>query len=338
MVSVRFFKWAFLRSNSVLLGRAAMRVFLSIDRKGREVSGLARLVLDMLQPVDPLRGSRNLPAIQVLIPFVLKDIDMLRVCVEGAIRSSKNPVSVVRLITPIRTQHRAPDEFLKATRSIGHFLEDNGIQLSVEFDEDVVPEAVRDYISSLGLPPRYHGWLSAQTVKLFGAMGTRNRATLVIDSDTILSYRRVWVDGGGRQILMVGQESRPSFFNYASEYLKIDSRPRLSFITHHQVMQADMVGEIFPAGARDVIRWIQSAGPRNSDYAEGGLRVAEYELYGAYLDICKPERRVYASWGNTTGVRGDHMIGSPRDHRTSWALSTSFHHYKSRNNTPEELM
>ena len=338
MDPLQFFKKFLLRRNNNLVGRAAMAGFLLLDKKGKEVSGLWRLVLDMLQPVDPLRKSKNLPEIEILVPFVLKDLEMLKACVEGAVWSSKNSVSVVRLITPLRTKARAQRELDNETSLLRDLLRAQGIQLSVEFDEEVVPEDVRDHIASLALPPRYHGWLSAQTVKLFGAMTAKSCATLVVDSDTLLSFPRVWVDGVGRQVLMMGQESRPSFFDYANEYLKIGRRPRLSFITHHQVMQADIVNQIFPRGSVDIIRWIQDAGIRRSDDSLAELRIAEYEVYGAYLDIFRSDRRVYASWGNSADVRAIDMSSTARALRAGWALSTSFHHYKSRSNTPDEDM
>ena len=338
MVGTQILKRILLRRNSDLAGRLAMLGFLYLDSKAREVPGLLRVMLDMLQPVNPLRGSQNLPEIEILIPFVLKDLEMLKVCAEGAVYSSTNPVSMVRLITPYRTKQRAQEELENATSEVRNFLRDKGIPLSVEFDEDVVPETVRNHISRLALAPRYHGWLSAQTVKLFGAMEAKSRATLVVDSDTVLTFPRVWVDGLGRQVLMIGQESRPSFFNYASEFLDIGARPRLSFITHHQMMQVDILEGVFPRGEIDIIRWMEDAGLFGPDHDSGELRIAEYEIYGAYLDIRRPKRRVYASWGNGTGVRDADLSSTFRTLLGGWALSTSFHHYKSRNNTPDEAM
>ena len=338
MVGIRILKRILLRSNSNLAGRLAMLGFVHLDKKGIEVPGLLRVMLDTLQPVNPLRGSQDLPEIEILIPFVLKDIEMLKACAEGAVYSSSNTVSMVRLITPYRTKQRAPKELENATLEVRNFLREHGIPLSVEFDEDVVPESVRNHITSLALAPRYHGWLSAQTVKVFGAMGAKSRATLIVDSDTVLTFPRVWVDGLGRQVLMIGQESRPSFFTYASEYLNIRARPRLSYITHHQMMQADILEEIFPRPDVDIIRWIHDAGLTGPDHDSGELRVAEYEIYGAYLDTRRPKRRVYASWGNGTGVRDADLSSTLRTLIGGWALSTSFHHYKSRSNTPDEVM
>lgn len=327
-----------LRGNSQVSGRISMDLFRWLDAKGIEIPGFWRLMLDMLQPVDPLRGSSPLPDIDIAVPFVLKDLDTLHDCVDGAVKCSTNNVAMVRLLLPKRSYDRARHDVDDVTQAITRLLNAKGISVNVEFDEDVVPRTVRDYISSLELSARYQGWLSAQIVKLYAAMTASSTATLIVDSDTLISWQRVWVESHGRQVLMLGQESRPAFFTYASEYLGIESRPRLSFITHHQLMQRDLVRDIFPNGDPDVIRWIRNAQPSDADYSSGGLKVAEYELYGAFLDQLRPERRVYAAWGNATGVRAT-SGGSLLDPLWSgWALSTSFHHYRSRANTPEDLL
>ena len=67
------------------------------------LEGKVRLIVDSLQPVDPLWKEKNLPPIEVVIPFVLRDMETLRLCIEGALASSRNPVARVTLITPQRT-------------------------------------------------------------------------------------------------------------------------------------------------------------------------------------------------------------------------------------------
>lgn len=73
------------------------------------LSGTARLMVDALQPVDPLRTQTGLPSIEIVIPFVLKDLDTLSFSLVGAVSSSRNPISRVVLITPQRTFGRFPD-------------------------------------------------------------------------------------------------------------------------------------------------------------------------------------------------------------------------------------
>ncbi len=336
MHQIQVLKGALLRTNSSILGAISMAGFRVVEMMGRELPGVVRLFLDALQPVDPMRRRPDLPSIEILIPFVLKDLEMLAHSTFAAVLSSRNPVSRVRLVTPERTLERGGLLLKPVREDIVGGLEAQGVLVSFETDEGVVPAVVRNYITELGLAPRYHGWLSAQAVKLMGAWGGQAAATLIVDADTVLTFKRTWLDQQGCQILMIGQESREAFFKYASEYLGISSRPRLSYITHHQLMQRDLLRELFPRGSKDIIRWIAKGRPKNSDSAEGGLRHAEYELYGAFLDNLKRKRRKYATWGNGTGVRQymSELLIDPH----KWALSTSFHHYKSRNNTPDRLL
>lgn len=322
------------RSNSGCAGNSSMAVFNAIDALGGEIPGTARVLLDALQPVDPLRSVVSAPEIDILIPFVLKDLEVLGQCAKAAVASCRNPVRRVRLVTPLRTRDRDSLTLDATVSQIQENLSLSGVAVGLEYDEDVVDDHVLATISAYGLVPRYRGWMTAQTVKLSGALNSEASATLVVDSDTLLSHCRTWVDNNGLQLLMIGQESREAFFNYANEFLGLTGRPRLSFVTHHQLMQKSILEEIFPSGASDIVRWLSMAEPKNGDYSEGGLRVAEYELYGAFLDTVRPERRRYATWGNSTGVRNldsADLVPEP------WALSTSFHHYRSRDNTPDHL-
>ena len=58
-------------------------------------------------------------------------------------------------------------------------------------------------------------------------------------------HERTWLTEDGRQVLMFGQKSRDPFFSFANHFLGFESRPRFSFVTHHQLMQIRLLSEIF---------------------------------------------------------------------------------------------
>lgn len=325
-----------LRSNYRALGRLGVGFFTLLDSRGREIPGFLRLVLDAIQPVDPLKNAPILPSIEIAIPFVLKDLEIVEDCVAHAIESSANPVKAVRVVTPYRTRDANPTVLQDILHRLQQKFSSREIDFSVEFDEELLHESVIKKINQYDLSARYKGWLTAQLVKVSAALNSASDATLIVDSDTLLTHKRTWLDSSGTQILMIGQESRPAFWVFTTNFLGFGTRPRLSYITHHQLMQKDILQEIFPRGPESLVAWIEAANPKDSDYGQGGLAIAEYELYGAYLDNIRPDRRVLAAWGNGTGTRSKDggAVAVPQ----SWALSTSFHHYKSRSNTPDELL
>lgn len=325
-----------LRSNSQVLGRLGLGLFRQLDSRGIEIPGVARLILDGIQPVDPLRKASSLPSIEIVVPFVLKDLEIVEDCVTHAIEATSNPVRAVRVITPYRTRDSDPSALQDVIHRLEQKFSSDATEFLVEYDEEILHKSILEKINQYGLSARYKGWLTAQLVKVSAALTSETGATLIVDSDTLLTYKRTWIDLSGKQILMIGQESREAFWVFATHFLGIGSRPRLSYITHHQLMQKDILEQIFPRGPESLVAWIEAASPRDSDYVAGGLAIAEYEVYGAYLDNVRPERRVFATWGNGTGRRnaGIGSVAVPQ----SWALSTSFHHYKSRNNTPDELL
>jgi len=323
-------KGLFLRSNFPALGRFGIKSFYLWSRKGRIISGNSRLLLDAIQPVDPLRSVKNPPPINIVMPFVRKDLAMLPHAVAGAVRSSKNPIQKVLLITPNRT---FADGAVSGAEIIDEILEKVGadypsLNIEIRRDEEVLGESLVEELQKLVLSPRYNGWVTQQLVKILAVMQSDSVASLVVDSDTVLQFPRVWVDGLGRQALSIGQECREVPFLHANKFLGITSRPLLSFVTHHQLVQKDLLQTIFPDGAESVGAWLRFADPRDDDGLTG-LKLSEYETYGAFVYTHHPERTFLATWGNGSGIRD--MLNPSKKESTppTWPLSVSYHHYRS---------
>jgi len=323
-------KRLFLRSNFPALGRLGVKSFYMWSRKGRIISGTSRLLLDAIQPVDPLRSVKNPPPINIVMPFVRKDLAMLPHAVAGAVRSSKNPIQRVLLITPDRT---FADGAVSGAEIINDILEKVGsdhpsLKIEIRRDEEVLGKRLVEEIQNLGLSPRYNGWVTQQLVKILAVMQSDSVASLVVDSDTVLKFPRVWVDGLGRQALSMGQECRQVPFLHTNKFLNITSRPLLSFVTHHQLMQKDLLQAIFPDGAESVGVWLRFADPKDEDGLTG-FKLNDYEAYGAFIHTHHPERTFLATWGNRSGTRDMLEPGKGESKPQSWPLSVSYHHYRS---------
>ena len=298
------------------------------------LSGTARLMVDALQPVDPLRTQTGLPSIEIVIPFVLKDLDTLSFSLVGAVSSSRNPISRVVLITPQRTFGRFPDIHERVKKIFDEQPALQNLKFEVRRDEDVVPQAVLAFVGEMNLEPRDRGWVLQQMVKISTVLSLESAGALVVDADTVLMVRRTWVAADGRQILMMGQESRDPFFSFANDFLGLAGRIRLSFITHHQLMQPRVLKEIFVT-SESLLEMLHKASRIQS--TSSPLRaISEYEIYGAYLSEKLPGRCEFASWGNGSGTRDS--IGPLPTGDAVWALSVSYHHYLSGSNISDSQL
>lgn len=319
-----------LRRNTGVIGWFAMSLFLWLDGRGWRISGNMRLLLDLFQSANPLRRSANPPEISIVVPFVRKDLDTLPYCVWGAVSSSMNPVRRVTLVTPARTiaeSGLALDDIEAIARSL-FSAEFESLEILVRLDEDVLGKALSRQIADRGLSPRYRGWCTQQLVKVLAAMQEETAGALVVDSDTVLYFPRVWVDSHRKQLLLIGQECREVPFDHSNSFLGIHSRPMLSFVTHHQLWQPAILKEIFPRGEVSVAEWLAYADPKEPE-DQRGFKLNDYETYGAYLSSTHPEKVSFATWGNETGSRDALEVRPSGRKKRSVPLSVSYHHYLS---------
>jgi hypothetical protein len=75
-------------------------------------------------------------------------------------------------------------------------------------------------------------------------------------------------------------------------YFGVPKKYRLSFITHHQLMQPEIVRRMFPGGSESLLDWWKSS----TDPI--GRDLGDYEAYGCFLAHHYPERVAYGSFGN----------------------------------------
>lgn len=334
MVAMPVMKRHLLRVNSKLLGRASLALGKALDRSPSGLSGFARLLVDAFQPVDPLGREENLPSMDVIIPFVLKDLEMLGYAVSSVVQSSRNPIGRVALVTPKRTFVQEPKIEQLVTELVSSHASLGDIPLELLVDEEILPHSVLSWLEQHKLPARDRGWVAQQLVKISCALASTFQASLVVDADTVLMHKRTWVTADGRQILMIGQESRDAFFSFTNKFLGFQERARLSFVTHHQLMQKDILIRIF--GSADGLVELMECAVQEACSPQGLRSISEYEIYGAFLSETMSQRGIFASWGNGSGFRDSLQSHSSGD--ALWALSVSYHHYLSRSGTPDELL
>lgn len=233
-----------------------------------------RQLLSLVQPTDPL-SPLNSPEIEILIPCQIKDISNLKLVIQGVKKSVRNPIKRICLITPADSVEELAEKF-------------PGIK--VMSDEETLGTEFVALVNRL-VPESRRGWVSQQAIKILKSIKSDAIATLVVDADTILLHPKTWIDSNGKQILCLAEEYHEPYKVHQRKYLGIQSFP-MSFVTHHQLMQRDLLRELFGQNGELLRGWLLDADFSNSS------AISEYDTYGEYLMANKANQVVFSKWNN----------------------------------------
>jgi len=247
-----------------------------------------RAFLQALLPIDPLVNLEELPSVDVVIPFVEKDIAVLPYCVASVLKMVRNPISRVSLVTPADMTFKKPaltkiqsqeilDEILRETPNI-----------EVVFDHEIIDNYSLSALKSSGAK----GWDIQQILKFGAVLRSTSNATLIVDADTVLLSPKNWLSSDGTQLLQVANEFEDRYMGLIAKYFAVDKTLPLSFVTHHQLMQRDVVQEMFPHGIKSLLAWWETC------LSTPGSYLSEYEAYGTYVFEKYPQRAVLGTWSN----------------------------------------
>jgi hypothetical protein len=231
-----------------------------------------RKFIDQCQVQYPL-GKVSNTCISVVIPCHPKDSALLSVVLEGLERNSLNNISEVIIVSPENLE-------------INHFT-----KLNLRFinDSQVVSSELFKLIKR-NFPTSQFGWVLQQIIKIETAMKlSQNENTLVIDSDTVITKPTLFVDGN-RQILNITREYHRQYIKQYQDFSKINFDLGLSFVTHYQVWQRDILEGLW--GEDRLNEWLRCADKSSQS------SMSEYQSYGSHLVEKHPQRFEFAQWGN----------------------------------------
>ena len=244
------------------------------------VGELGRMCFEATLPEDPLLEEPAGP-ISLVVPCHPKDFPLLTAVVDGASQGSRNSISSVTIVVPDGQRDRVQGL--------------PGGPLILEDSEVIPPDllvALADFV-----PLTRRGWAKQQLIKFLCAVRSQERATLVLDSDTVLLRPRTWWTPSGLQALCVSHEYHAEYGRHIKRSLGVERARPFSFVTHHQLMQKDVVEGMFGSDAVGLEQWLVGA-----DWSSLSA-ISEYETYGTWLVRNAPERAVLAQWNNRTVSR-----------------------------------
>ena len=262
--------------------------------------GSLRAIASALQPLDPLRQATSLPSIDVVVPFVVKDLPTLELCVKGVLESVRNPIGRIRLITPDyfhdRNSKQAIDRVLAELRRLLAV----GQNIDVESDEQVLGPEFNGHLSARG-QGQPGSWEKQQLLKLFACRNTTALATLVVDADTILLEPRAWLLSDRTQLLQFSESFQPGYKEHFRMYFTEAQPIPFSFVTHHQLMLQSTLLEMFPTSS-SIVDWFVSS------KTIAGPSLSEYEAYGSYVWTKHRDRVSLGAWGNLWSPKRDEVL------------------------------
>jgi len=282
------------KTNSPLLGLLARTVdYASSPVRKKHLPLETRALISLCQPLDPLKKAPRLPAIELIIPFVEKDLEALPIVLDHARRNVRNPLARVVLITPRDESGKRTRFAREESRSRLDALLAQNPDAVVLYDQDLLGAPLLEELElRFGRGDRNAGWVTKQLIKLSAAMQSESTASLILDSDTVLLSKKTWYTEDHRQLLQVANEYHTDFMTHVKMFFGVPKKLCLSFVTHHQLMQRDVVRQMFPQGSQSLLEWWKSS----TDPI--GRDLGDYEAYGSYLVHHYPERVAFGSFGN----------------------------------------
>lgn len=225
-------------------------------------------------------SSTTPPKLDVVVVAHPKDFVTLPVTIASLVLNCENPIRQFMIYVP----EFALEEATNISRDLSATYQQDIYVIS---ERTLVPEATMHMIQEkFG---ERSGWLLQQVLKLESVLIGDETAKLVIDADTSIVSRQLFLDREGRQILHVSSECQDSYYTFLSGLADLPS-PFYTHVSHHMVMQRDILNEIMLqlglASTDELLKRAIKFCRSNSN-----LTVSlDYEFYGQFARVFAPDR------------------------------------------------
>lgn len=219
--------------------------------------------VDSMVPVDPLIELPNEKSgLTVMIPCSSKDFPMLPTVIYAARSNIRNPILEIVVVTP---------DIELVPKNLG--------SIKIMSDNHFLGQpSVKKLLTDLKMDS---GWIKQQLIKILFCLQSTETNILILDADTILTKPKLYVSGN-TQILSFAYEYHSPYIQHLKSFLPLVHDFGLTFVTHHQLWQKDIVEDIW-------------SGNRLNDWLESMDRnqlspISEYNTYGLYIYNFSPDR------------------------------------------------
>lgn len=237
----------------------------------------ARRLAEASLPSNPVKNLGVAPEISLLIPVVTKDSPSVNLVIQKALENSLNPISTITVVYA-----GAKPQIENSANVVIHIVPESAF----------IPDHLEEIVQKYALERQ--GWIRQQVIKFLGVGLAESNSTLICDSDTYLIQKRLWLNENDVQQLQVCHEFSE---DYEQHYLDVFGESshlsrKISYVTHHMLMQKSIINEMFGAGLEGITRWLE-----NGNF-ESKSSISEFHTYGRFISERHPERCCLSSWNN----------------------------------------
>jgi FkbM family methyltransferase len=291
------------RSHPNLLHQVFLR---TTNSNSNKLAHSSRRLAEASLPSNPLKHAGVIPEISLLIPVISKDSSRVNLVIKNILQYSLNPISCITIV--YGGEKPLIDEIPNVVIRIAH-------------ESDYIPASLEVLIEKYVQGRR--GWVRQQVIKFLGAGKADTNATLVCDSDTYLLQKRLWLDENGVQQLQICHEFSDEYEKHYLDFFgRISILPgKVSFVTHHQLMQKRIIQEMFGVNLDGIAAWLKLGN------FESSSPISEYHTYGRFLSERHPEKYRFARWNNLHLEAGNEDLASLIEDYAQSYSSVSIHKY-----------
>ena len=176
--------------------------------------------------------DQNLPKINLLFVVHEKDVQLLHLAINFAIKNSKNDIHNVYVVAT------------KKARNLIENKKEMGTNFVLIDEMDLIkPELLFLITKKFGSRA---GWVIQQILKSEFVLSAYNGEypCLQIDVDTILLNPQIWIDSNGVQALLESHEYHEPYYKFLIDIGLLNKLPKRTFIAHQMVFQPRFLKEI----------------------------------------------------------------------------------------------
>lgn len=226
--------------------------------------------------------------IDILIPAIVKDLDVLPHAIEAARKQVRHPIGEIFIVAPERKR------IINLCTSMNcKFVDENSMLPITKKDINYSPTKRKVSVDR-------SGWLFQQFLKLNGDNLGSNDSFLVLDADTVLIRPHIFEHNGKSVFFRRGLYYKPYFSTY--KRLMGEEAPgpsqRIFFVSHYMYFKKNRLGELKKLiESRHNTDWYKAI--LNNINKKQWDSFSEYETYGNFMMknhpqeiIIKPRRNL----------------------------------------------
>ena len=248
--------------------------------------------------------------IDVLIPAIPRDFEVLAYTVESIREYVQHPLGIIYVVSPY-------------SEKVVQFCSHHNCQF---IDEKLLLPVSKDQINYFVNGDDRSGWIYQQLLKLSGDKICTQENFLVFDADTVLIQPTVF-EVDGKIIYYCSDEYHAPYFDLFSKLFRTNLKFSLSFINHYMLFNKTLLKHLKSTIEYNFNKdwWVPII--NNLDITTASS-FSEYETYGNFVYLNYSKSMKFSYWSNINLKRNQlDKFNELKNKLSKKYRAISFHHY-----------